>query len=200
MSKKEMMENCKCDEEETEDENSSNDEESSPTPVRLGRHQVKENSGTTRRMVHSHTSKAAVQWMEMEYIPKSSGKKPSRKIRSKHTPLSPIAMNKTSSDSDDNKTTSFDPDKGYDLTEFSLSDSENESSSLSEVSEYIIPNDDGHKIVFDKPSLDAGVVSVQMATGLDIDTFGVYDLPCRRFLLLDSWSAFCSLGLLSLFD
>jgi hypothetical protein len=121
MSQKEMMENCKCDEEETEDENSSNDEESSPTPARLGRHQ--ENSGTTKRMVHSHTSKAAVRWMEMEYIPKSSGKKPSRKIRSKHTPLSPIAMNKTSSDSDDNKTTSFDPDKGYDLTEFSLSDS-----------------------------------------------------------------------------
>jgi hypothetical protein len=59
-----------------------------------------------------------------------------------------------------------------DLTESSLSDSENESSSLSEVSEYIIPNGYGHEILFDKPSPDAGVVSVQMATDCDIDTFG----------------------------
>jgi hypothetical protein len=85
--------------------------------VRLGRHQVKENSGTTRRTVRSHTSKAAVQSMEMGYIPKSSGKKPRGKLRSKHTPLSPVAMKKTSSDSDDNETTSFDPDKGYERSD-----------------------------------------------------------------------------------
>ena len=94
------------DEEETEDERR---EESSPTPVRHGRHEQNETSGA-RRMVRSRTSKVAVQSMETENVPKSSGKKPSRKLRSKRAPLSPIAMNKNSSDSDDSED-SFGPDQ-----------------------------------------------------------------------------------------
>jgi hypothetical protein len=104
-SKKEMMENYEQlireqDEEETEDEDDSDGEESSPTPVRRGRQQQQETGGT-KQMVRSRTSKVAVQSMETEYLPKLSGKKTSRELHSKRTPLSPIPINKNSSDLDD---------------------------------------------------------------------------------------------------
>jgi len=112
-SKKEMMEDYEQlvreqDEEETEDGDNSDGEESSPTPVRRGRQQQQETSGT-KQMVRSRTSKVAVQSMETEYLPKLSGKETIRKLRSKRAPLSPIPINNNSSNLDDRD--SFGPDQ-----------------------------------------------------------------------------------------
>lgn len=113
-SKKEMMENYEQlireqDDEEEEDSEDDEEEESKPTPVRRGRQQQqsKPTEATRRLPRNRRTSKVAVQTMDTDNVPKSSGKRPRRRTRSKRTPLSPIAIHQNSSDSDD----SFGPDK-----------------------------------------------------------------------------------------